>query len=424
MNYQKIELENYNLHIIKTDKFKNIKISFHFRRELKKEEVTKNSVLVYTLIDSSKKYKNSKELEIETENLYGLGISFQNINSGKCRILEFKTKFLNEKYTEPGMFLKSLNFLLELIFNPNVNDNKFNEDSFNLGKRITKEEIESIKDVPPMYAKIRLLEEINNSNPAFYRKGYLKDLEKIDNSNLYDYYKSVINSDIVDVYVAGDITDEMIEIIKDNINLLPRKHIKLDHFSVEQKVNEDLILKEKLPIKQAILSMGYVFDDLSDFDKRYTMYLLNFILGGSGDSLLFNNVREKNSLCYNISSRSSTITSTIVITAGIDTKNYPLTKKLIEKEIDNLKHGIFSEEEIIKGKKCFENSTISIYDSIDSIMNLYSSHEYLNTDLIDDKLEKMNKITKDDIISLANKMKLSKIFLLEGDESNEENSNK
>lgn len=421
MNYEKQELDNYNLHIIKTKDFKNTTISIHFRREIDKKEVTKNSVLIYTLIDSSKKYKNSKELEIETENLYGLGISFQNINSGKCRILEFKTKFLNEKYTEPGMFLKSLNFLFELIFNPNVENNKFNEESFELGYRIAKEEIESIKDIPPMYSKIRLLEEMNSENPAFYRKAYLEDLEKINSENLYEYYKSVIDNDIVDIYIAGDITDEMIDSLKQNIKLNKRENINLEHFSIEQKVNEEILSKEKLPIKQAILSMGYVFDDLTKFERRYGLYFLNFILGGSGDSLLFKNVREKESLCYSISSNSSVITSNIIVKAGINSKDYEKTRKLIEKEIENLKNGNFDDSEIDKGKKCFENSTIGIYDSIDSMVNLYSSHEYLNTDLIEEKLENAKKITKQDIISLAHKMKLSKIFLLEGDESNEEN---
>ena len=126
MNYKKIEHEHYNLHVIQTDKFKTIKMEVYLKRLLNKEDITKRNVLVNTLLESTKKYPSRRLLEIETEELYDLGYKGSNYNSGKYTILSFNISFLNPKYTEENMDEKSIKFLNEILFNPNVNNNMFN----------------------------------------------------------------------------------------------------------------------------------------------------------------------------------------------------------------------------------------------------------------------------------------------------------
>lgn len=413
MKYEKIELDNYNLHVIKTNKFKKLCISINFRRKINKNELTKRSVLINTLIDSSKKYKNGRDIEIETENLYGISVNFNSIDSGNVSIIEASVRMLNEKYTEPGMFKKTVDFLYELLFKPNIINKEFNDKSFSLAKNIIKEEIESIKDNSSFYANIRLLEEIDKNNPIAFKKNK-NDLNKITPSNLYDYYLEVINNDIVDIYLVGDITDEMIEIIKNKFKFKKRIKHELNHFCKISKSNNNLIIKEKEYVNQSLLNIGYTFNEITDFERRYVLNLLNYILGGSADSLLFNNVREKESLCYRIGSSYNVLADLLVIKAGIDKENFAKTKDLILKEIENLKQGKFSIEEIDKGKKCYINGLIDMEDSLNGTLNLYKSITNIKSDFINKRIKNINKITKNDIIALANKMSLAQIFFLEG----------
>ena len=414
MDYKIEELPNFHLHVIKTKKFKNIHVSINFRRLIDKNERTLAAVLQGVLINSSKKYKKGKDIEIATEDLYGSYISINSTKSGKCNILSANTTFLHNKYTEKGQFQNAVDLLYELILRPNVTNKKFDKKTFDLARNNVRESIESRKDYPGSYSVSRLLEEINKDNPVSF-KSNLADLKKINVSNLYEYYLDIINNDIIDIFVIGDVNNEMIEYVKKKFNFKPRDYKKLDHFVIEKNICKKLITKEALPVNQSIICLGYVFDDLTPFEARYVMSILNYILGGSSDSLLFKNVREKESLCYSISSSYSLLTGGLLISTGIDKANFKKTKDLILKQVKDLQAGNFRLSEIKKGKTCYENSCISMLDKIGGIENLYRSILYINSDNIDDKIKKINKVTKKDVVTLANKMHLSKIFFLEGD---------
>ena len=413
MEYKEEQLPSYKLHIIKTNKFKNIAVSIYFRRPITKNEQTIRSVLVNTLLENSKKYKTSREIEIETEELYGSYINIFTINSGKCSVLGATTTFLNEKYTEKGQFNRAIDLLSELLLNPNVTNNKFNQKSFLIAKDIVKNAIKSKKDNPPRYAVDCLLKEINSKSPISFTAN-IKDLNKINETNLYEYYLDVINNDTIDIFIVGDLTNKMINDLKKKFVFKKRKHQELDHSLIEHNICKNLISKESLPVKQSTICLGYVFDELTEFESRYVMKILNYILGGSSDSLLFKTVREKESLCYGINSSYSLLNRLLFITSGIDKTNFNKTKKLILQEVENLKNGKFTIEDIKKGQTCYENGCINMQDSIGDITNLYRSICFIKADTPEERIKKIKKVKKADVIKLANKMHLSKIFFLEG----------
>ena len=125
MNFETINMGGYNLHLIKTNKFKTITIDVDFYRNIKKEEITERNLLKMVLLDSSNNYKTERDLIIESENLYDIKVSSSISRIGNFSNLSFQTKFLNEKYTEKDMNKESIIFFLDLIFNPYVKDNTF-----------------------------------------------------------------------------------------------------------------------------------------------------------------------------------------------------------------------------------------------------------------------------------------------------------
>ena len=158
---------------------------------------------------------------------------------------------------------------------------------------------------------------------------------------------------------------------------------------------------------------------MSDFELRYVLNVYSYILGGGPDSKLFKTVREKNSLCYYISSISQPLSSTLVIKAGINKEDFRKAVSLIKKEVLSMKKGRFTDDDIIKAKITYINSLKELEDNPDSLIGLYSGIEYLNSDDLDNRFSKINKVTKSDVIKLASKIHLDTIYLLEG-ESDEE----
>ena len=132
MNYEKYSYGAYNLHIINTNKFKTIKVTVNFRAKSLEDEVTIRNILKMILLNSCKDYPKEKDLIIESEKLYDLKVSSLSSRVGNYSILSFNLEFLNEKYTEKNMNEYSLDFFMNLLFKPNVLDNKFDQTSFNI----------------------------------------------------------------------------------------------------------------------------------------------------------------------------------------------------------------------------------------------------------------------------------------------------
>lgn len=423
MKYKKISNYSYNLHIIKTKKFKTVTVEVNFKRKLIKEEITARNMIINMLCESTGEYKTKRELAIATEDLYELYYRGMNYTSGKYSVMTFDATFLNEEYTETGMLDKSIKFLADIIFKPNIvkknNITSFNPDSYNLSYNLLKNNIMSLKENPDGYAKTKMLENMEPNSYLSYRSsGYLEDLEKLDSKKLYKYYESMLNSDIIDIFVIGNVNERHIEkVIKENFSCIKTfKKPSESHFVRPKKCRlTPKTVKEKQKINQSKLVMGYKIDKMTDFELRYVLSVYTYILGGGPDSKLFKSVREKNSLCYYISSVGMPLNSVMTINAGISNDNFKKAVSLIKKAVADMKKGKFTNDDIIKAKVTYINSLKELEDSPQSILSLYAGIEYLKSDTLEDRFNKINKVTVNDVVKLASKIHLDTIYLLEGE---------
>ena len=158
MSFETINMGAYNLHLIKTNKFKTITIDVEFYRQINNKEITKRNLLKMILLNSSNNYKTERDLILESENLYDIKVSSSISRIGNFSNLSFQTKFLNEKFTEEGMNKESIVFFLDLIFNPYVKGGSF----VNIDKQKNKlhQQILSVRDNKIKYSLIKLMEKM------------------------------------------------------------------------------------------------------------------------------------------------------------------------------------------------------------------------------------------------------------------------
>jgi predicted Zn-dependent peptidase len=418
MDYNKINIGPYNLHLIKTDRFKTTTVEVVFRRKIKKDEITIRNFLTDILLHSTKEYPTNRLLAIKSEELYDLSLSAKNNRLGNNIVSSFKMSMLDEKYSEKGMLEESFKLLNEILFNPNVTDNQFDDISFNIIKNGIEADIKSIKDDLTKYGLIRMLEEVDSSEPYSYRNyGYIEDLEKLTKENLYEYYKTMIKSDNVDIFVAGNINET--EIKKLVAQYIPINTIK--------KVDNNLYIKhkktrlrskkkiEKEKINQSKLSIAYKFNNLTEFERKYVITLYSLILGGIPDSKLFNVVREANSLAYYIRSSSMSVDNLLYIYSGIDKNNFEKATKLIKKQVLEMKNGKFSDEDIDKAKQTVVSAIRGVIDSPSKIIEAYFLSEVIDSDYLDDKEKQVLLVKKEDIMNVAKKLYIDTVYLLEGE---------
>lgn len=423
MEYIKKDLGSYNLHLIKTNQFKTITVRIAFRSPVVKDEITLRNVLCDMFLQSSGKYPSKRELTIEAQELYAADIETHNSRLGNYNNLDVYLTVLHDKYTEEGNFKSALQFLNEIVFHPDVCNQKFSSEKLEIVKSTMRSNLSSLKEDGASYSLLRLFEVMDKTRVSSYRMvGYLEDLDKVTPETLYQYYQKMIHSDMVDVFVIGDIDfKEMTEMIRQVIPIKTVKRQKIPYLldDVRPRVKR-MFEKEKIDTSQSKLAIGCRCYKLSSYERNYVLTLYNIILGGSGDSKLFKEVREKNSLCYVINSVPNKLDHLVLIRAGIDKENYSKTLELIDKQLQSMRKGNFSDDEIKVAKEYFCTALDEVMDNQNRILDNYYMMELLGTDDLEEKRRKIMGVSKADIIKVAKKIKMDTVFLLEGD-THEEN---
>ena len=407
MNIESHNMGAYNLHFIKTNKFKTISVDVNFYREIKEDEITKRNLLKMILLDSNNDYKTERELIIESERLYDIKISSGISRIGKFSDLSFQTKFLNEKYTEEDMNKESIIFFLSLIFNPCVKEGRF----VNIDKQKNRlyQEINSLKDNKIKYSMLKLMEKMKDK-PYSY--------------NPYEYYKKVISEDQIDIFVLGDFSpSEMKEIFKEyfKVNTFKKEHKNL---IIPELVPRKRIVKyhEYEKVSQSQLVLLCSLNNLTDFERKYTIKLYSEILGGSSSSVLFSKVREDKGYCYYINSGVKAYDNILLINSGVEKKNIEPAIKLIRRCLKDINNGKVSDELIESSRNTIISSIKASSDTSMGIINTALSRVLVGSDDMEERINNFSKITKEDIVKVSKKVSLHTILTLEDkEEEHEEN---
>ena len=423
MDYVKKENGAYNLHIIKTNLYKTITVKIFFREEALKENITKRNFLSRMMMLGSNDYKTKVELTKAEQNLYAVNIASTNRRIGNYLDTGISLKVLHDKYTEEGNFLKSLDLLNSIIFNPKVDNNAFDEVDFNTVYEEYKADLESLVENKMSYALIKGLEATAKDSVISYRGiGYLEDLEKITKENLFDYYKEVINHNYVDIFVLGDVLEEEINnIIREKFKINTFKKKPINALVNPLRVSRVKTIKEKTVAEQDNLIITLSLNNLTDYERNYPLSLYNAILGGGSESLLFREIREKNSLAYYVSSTPNKLDNLIIIRAGITKDKSMDAVNIIKKILKDLEKGKIDDDRIEKAKEYYTSAIDDIIESPFQIIESYYMIELLGVDDIETKRKKMLKVTKDEIIAVAKKVKINTVYILEGSDDNGEN---
>ena len=417
MEYIVKDLGSYKLHLIKNTKFKAIRTKVFFNAPIKKDEITIRVFLAAMLYLTNEKYKTRRSFALKCEDLYACSIGYRISRFGNYSNFYFGMNALEDRFSEENNLEKCFELLSDIIYKPNVVNNEFDEVYFNIVKNDILTNINSIKESPSNYSVIRLLENMDVDSPLSYRPmGYVEDLEKITRGNLYDYYQRVLNNDIMDIFVIGNI--DFVEIEKLVRKYFPPKVFKkitigcrLEEERARSKVQ---IIKEENDTNQSKFALGCRLNGLTDYERNYALTLYSIILGGGSNSKLFKEVREKNSLAYYIHSTPNKLDNLLLIRAGISKDNFLEVIDLVKLQMNEMKKGKITDLEIENAKKMYLSSIDEIEESQDEIIDSYYMMDLLGVDDIETKKKKMMEVTKKEIISVSKKVHIDTIYLLEG----------
>lgn len=406
------------IHTIHTNKFKTNLIAIMLTIKLDKENVTKNALIPAVLRRGTKELQTQEEINKRLEEMYGASLDCGLDKIGDNQVLKFYIESINDEFLpqeNEEMLKKSLENIIELVFNPYTEGDSFSREYVEQEKENIKQIIEGKKDNKARYAIDRCIEEMYKDEPyGLYKYGYVEDLKEIDEKNLYTYYKELINQCKIDIYVSGIIDNQLEKMITENKNIekLKERETKYNVPEIIPKKSEDEnIVQESMEVTQGKLILGLDLD--IDATLRYDAMIYNSLLGGSANSKLFQNVREKASLAYTASSGYYRYKNNIFINCGIEIENYQKALDIIKQQIEEMKNGNFTNEELENAKKGIVAAIKSIEDEQDTEITYFFGQEMSGNEVtIEEYIEKVNNVTREKVIDIANKVSINTIYFL------------
>lgn len=420
MDYNESNIKNgIKLHTIKTEKFKTNLIAVMLTTKLDKENVTKNALIPAVLRRGTASLNTLEEINKSLEEMYGASLDCGLDKTGDNQVLKFYIESVNDEFLPQNgenMLKKSLESIFELVFNPYLEDNCFKKEYVEQEKENLKQIIEGKIDNKAKYALDRCIEEMyKNESFGLYKYGYVEDLNNIDEKNLYEYYIKLINKCKIDIFVSGLLDNQVEEMIKNNqnINKLKERNPEFIMPEIKSKIAEkENTVQESMEVTQGKLVIGLDLN-IDNEDLRYDAMIYNSILGGSANSKLFQNVREKASLAYTASSSYYRFKNNIFINCGIEIENYDKAVEIIKQQIEDMKKGDFTEEEVENAKQGIIAAIKSIDDEQDTEIMYFFGQELSNKKFnIDKYMDRISEVSKQNVVDIANKVSVNIVYFL------------
>lgn len=420
MEYNQLDIKNgIKLHTIQTEKFKTNLIAVMLTTKIDRENVTKNALIPAVLRRGTASLNTLEEINKKLEEMYGAGLDCGLDKTGDNQILKFYIETINDEFLPQNgenMLKESLESIFELIFNPYLENGGFKKEYVIQEKENLKQIIEGKIDNKARYSLDRCIEEMYKDEPyGLYKYGYIEDLDEINENNLYEYYKKLISQCKIDIFVSGILDNDVKGIIENNENIkkLEEREPEYNKIKTEAKMSEnENAVQESMDVTQGKLIIGLDLN-FDNEDLRYDAMIYNSMLGGSANSKLFQNVREKASLAYTASSSYYRFKNNIFINCGIEIGNYDKALEIIKQQIEDMRKGDFTDEEVENAKQGIIAAIKSIDDEQDTEIAYFFGQELSKIQLnIDEYMERIAKVNKQDVVDIANKVSVNTVYFL------------
>ena len=412
-----------DLFVCNYPKFKTNLIQFFIIEPLSAANASKTALIPFVLYRGSQKFSSRRDLKIRLDQLYGADLNISVNKRGENQIIGFTLEVVNEEYLtkkEP-LLEQGMKLLFEIIFNP-----LFAESYVEQEKDFLRQDIISLINDKYSYSIQRCYQEMCKQEPfGLFKLGEVEELEKINQEILYRYYQEMISSSYMALFVIGDLEERQVaEQLEQIFSFKHQQPSLANNTTVVREVNQTKEIIEELNVRQGKLCLGFRTAITRGDCAYYPLLFYNGILGSFPHSKLFQNVREKEGLAYYADSYLESTKGLLMITSGIDFTNYERAREIILLQVEQIKKGEITDNEYQWTKKALLNRYRSVADANKAL----SSHYLLGlinrkTESIDHFMKKMEQVTKEEVIEVAQNIQLDTIYFLKKEEGEDGTTN-
>lgn len=402
-------------------KFKTSLLSAQFVTPIRQETAAVYALLPAVLRRGTVRYPDLGSLSAELDRLYGAQIDYTARKKGENQCVGFLASFIDDAFAPGGeKLLEPVAALLgELICEPATRNGRFIPEYVDSEKTNLIDAIRGLLNNKREYADLRLLQEMCAGEPyGISRLGDEADVGKISASRLYSRYAELISTARLELLYSGSAPAERVtQSLLDAFSTLPREDIREPADTEAHTPRpEARTITEEMDVTQGKLGMGFSCAS----DDWAALMMGNTLFGGSSNSKLFLNVREKLSLCYFASSSYHRQKGLITVSSGIEFENYKKATNEILAQLEAVQQGRLEDWELDGARSTMRNAYASLGDSQGKLENFYLGQAATGqTETPEDMVRLIDTITPQRIFAAMGTVKLDTVYFLKGKEAAE-----
>lgn len=402
---------------INTDKFKTFALRITFRNELDVETVTLRNILARMMIKRTKTYDTEAKLIQYLSEYYGAHLTYQTSKIGSSHLVHFTLEFVNERFIHEDLdILENMSKLLNELLNTPFSYDEKTVEYLEKEKRLYKNRLKSMMDNSMQRAYVNLLDEMfGDSVEGALSYGKIEDIDDITIGDIKRVHESMMSNEEMMILLCGNINDNTHESLE---KIYSRKEeIKLPFNTYKMDTNKVLNYKvDHDDVEQSKAILGFKID--KENTSEMAVRILNTMFGGSASSYLFKHLREERSLAYQISSTVDIKNGLLFALAGVDHSRVKETEEHILIELEKFQNGDFTDEFLEETKNKILSDRKNSKDRSKALISIVYN-EYLmdtNEHLF---IEKVNNITREDVIQAAKSVHIDTVYTLTGGQSDD-----
>lgn len=385
------------MNYISSNKFSDVSVVVRTQLPLERSSITSYNILVYMLKTKTELFKTKQALISNLNEAYGMKLSCGLSSYGADLILTTRIQYIRSDWIEEEDYIHKVKEITDQVLFHSVLD----EASFEEAKYLYRNKLTRILDDPDGLAIYACLTTLNTDHEITIPiQGNLDDLDRLTLQDIQEVYSAYLKAD-KHVLVCGCLDEEMktyLERIDSGSKLYSTRDLLpiLDY-------QEEVIEKN---ISQSSIALVYATSTDILSEDYYKMYVMNSLLGQSPTSLLFEEVREKHSLCYSVSSYLIQFDGALIITLGTNKENIEKAIELINQQIQRIIDLDFDPELLNTAKKDCIDSLIVAQDYPFSQIDQRFMDVLLSRDTDrEKKIKNIQKVSLEDVSTAAKKLK-------------------
>jgi predicted Zn-dependent peptidase len=415
---------------IRDPKFKFNHISVSFAVPLSSKTAAVNALLPQVLLRGCREYPDMTAMNRRLKELYGARLETGVTKIGESQIVTFYCEVLGDEYAlgSEKLVCSASGLLKSVIFDPALKNGRFGEDDIRIERRNLADLIQSRLNDKRYYASQRLRENMCGGEPyGICELGTVEQAQSVTSDELYAAWLALMAGARIEIFFVGPgDSSDCRELFASAFRSLVRRPVPYILPKPIKDVKSVRSVTERMPVAQAKLGLGFRTDTAHPDTRVAAMQLACTVLGGSANSLLFKNVREKLSLCYYCFSRFEPFKGIVTIESGVEEDNAVKAKDEILRQLDDVREGNFTDDDLGNALRTLDNVYRGVSDSLFAISDFYLGRA-LRSESGDAALEtpaqaaeKYARLTRDDVIAAARGLRLDTVYLLAGEKEGAE----